>query len=252
MSKQTNKPPVLVLTVELPALLTRARGRAAFDNVASVIRRVRSHQVAATWGVAFGTSLAQVADALHINAAGGNELAWSAEAVWAGPNVSRGRFAVALAERLSAALDAGIAMPTLITGRHGLPAHLDVATKYGVRAVVREGTRQRSAGQPQALRFGIWSVDITSSLSSAGSWWTNAARQAEREINRAIRTASVCHLHADLSRPETVAVLDRVLAHVQRCRMQGGLHVETVGQLAARLSRPRVAARPARSILRAA
>ncbi len=252
MPTQTSQRPVFVLSVDLPSLATRPHGRAAFDSVANLIRRVRSHQVAATWGVPFGTSLGQVADAIGIGKAVGNELAWSADEAWVGPNVSRGRFAVAMAERFSAALDAGVSMSTLIAGRHGLPTHLDVAAKYGIRAIVRERKQHRRSVQPRTLRFGVWSVDVSASLSTAGSWWATAARRAQREINRAVRTATVCHVHADLSRPESVAVLDRVLTHVQRCRMQGRLHVETVGQLAARLSRPRVAARPARSILRAA
>jgi hypothetical protein len=160
---------------------------------------------------------------------------------------------VALAERAAAALEADVAMSTLVVGvGESGPAHLDVAAKYGVRTIVGGATPAGRSSQPHPLRFGIWSADATSPLSAAGSWWTSAARRVEREIDRAIRTASVCHVHADVSRPETVAVLDRVLAHVQRRRVEGRLHVETVGRLTARLSRPRVAVRPARSILRAA
>lgn len=247
MSIQSAPRGAFVLSLDLPT---------AHAATAQVIRQIRTHQVAATWSVPLGSPLAQLADLLGVasgSLGGANELAWRAEPAWADANVGRGKFAVALAERASAALEAGFAMPTLVLDECRAPAHLDVASKYGVRALTGgTGGKQLVGMQPKALRFGVWSVPVSVSISGGGSWWTNQARRAIQEINRAVRTGTVCHVHADLSRGETVAVLDRVLAHVQRCRVEGCLVVETVGQLAARLARPRVATRPARSILRAA
>ena len=236
-----------VLSLDLPTAQAAA---------AQAIRQIRTHHVAATWSVPLGSPLAQLADLLGVASAspgGANELAWRGEAAWADANFGRGKFAVALAERARAALEAGVQVSTLVLGEGGLPLHLDVAAKYGVRALTgRAGGKQRVAWQPKALRFGVWSVPVSVDISHGGSWWVNQARRAIQEINRAVRTGTVCHVHADLTRGETAVVLDRVLAHVQRCRVEGRLVVETVGQLAARLARPRVTARPARSILRVA
>lgn len=253
MPSQVSQRPVFVLTVALPASTARQSGGVSFDVLADAARRVRSHQVAATWAVSLGTNLVQLADVLRVHAASGNELAWLADATWAGPNARRGQFAVALAERASAAAEADVEISTLVAGDAGnCPSHLDLAAKYGVRAIAGSATPRSRSSQAHPLRFGVWNVPTSVSLSSSGTWWTNAARGAEREIRRAIRTGGVCHVHADLARPETTAVLDRVLAFVERCRVEHRLHVETVGQLVARLSRPKFALRPARSILRAA
>lgn len=252
MASHSSSRGVFVLSVALPAAAMRSAGFAMHQDSANLIRRVRSHQIAATWSVPFGTNLAQFADMLGGNAAAG-ELAWLADGEWAGRGIGRGRFAMALAERQAAAMDAGLSMSTLTVAGEGVPAHLDVTAKYGINALVRTaqaGGSRRT--EPQTLRYGVWGVPATVQLGDSGGWWSNQARRATAEIDRAIRANATCCLHLDGSRSELLAVLERVMAHVQRRRVEGRLHVETVGQVAARLAQPKVAARPARSILRAA
>jgi hypothetical protein len=149
-------------------------------------------------------------------------------------------------------MDAGLSMSTLTIAGSGVPAHLDVAAKYGISAVHAHEPGNGHGAEPQVLRYGVWGVAATVQLGGSGAWWSNQVRRATSEVDRAIRSNTTCHLHVDGSRSELLAVLERVLAHVQRRRVEGRLHVETVGQVAARLGRPKVAARPARSILRAA
>lgn len=243
---------IFVLSIALPAAAMRSAGLGVHQDSASLIRRVRSHQIAATWSVPLGTNLAQFADLLGGNASAG-ELAWLADSEWSGRGIGRGRFAMALAERQAAAMDAGLSMSTLTVAGASVPTHLDVAAKYGIQAVVHAHKAGAGRGtEPQPLRFGVWGVAATVQLGGSGAWWSNQVRRATSEIDRAIRSNTTCHLHVDGSRSELLAVLDRVLAHVQRRRVEGRLHVETVGQVAARLARPKQVARPARSILRAA
>jgi hypothetical protein len=248
---------VFVLSLDLPMPGARTLSASAHDAATRLIRQVRAHHVAATWSVSHGVNLAQVADLLGQGSATndnmGREIAWSGDAEWAGRSVGRGKFAMALAERANAALEAGVQVATMLLSENCTTTHLDVAAKYGVRALSGgQNNGRRQCGEPQAMRFGVWRIPVTATISAAGSWWMNQARRAIYEINRAARNGSLCHVHADLTRPEASAVLDRVLAHVQRLRVEGRIAVETVGQVAARLSRPRVAVRPARSILRAA
>jgi hypothetical protein len=233
-----------ILSLALPSAASHSHE--AKEHVAGVIRRVRGFQIAATWAVPLGTNLAQLADLVGVAS---NELAWLADASWAGRNVGRGRFAVALAERSAAALEADLSVSTLVLDTLA-PTHLDVAAKYGIRAVVHENAG-RSA-QPHVLRYGVWNVAPTARVDGGGSWWTNQARRAVADVDRAIGGGNVCHVHANLDRVEALAVLERILAHVQRRRVEGRLRIETVAQAAARLARPKVAARPAHSILRAA
>lgn len=237
-----------VLSLDLPQTATH-------DVVTRLAKPIRAHHVAASWTVPVGANLGQLADVLGPTSGQpgvSGELAWSSQPVWAGANVGRGKFAVALAERASAALEAGVEISTLVLTAGCAATHLDVAAKYGIRSVVTLAPVRVRSPQPHALRYGVWNVPATVSMSSAGSWWTNQARRAIHEINRAARYGTVCHVHADLARAEAVAALDGVLAHVQRCRVEGRLTVETVGQLVARLARPRTAGRAAHSILRAA
>jgi hypothetical protein len=257
MSHATASRGVFVLSLDLPMPAARTLSASAHDAATRLIRQVRSHHVAATWSVSHGVNLAQVADLLNHGGSQNNnatgEIAWRGEAAWTNGAIGRGKFAIALAERTSAAHEAGVQISTLLLSDGSNVTHLDVAAKYGIRALSGSGSNSnRQPTGPQAMRFGVWQIPVTATISAAGSWWMNQARRAIHAINVASRSGSLCHVHADLSRPEAAAVLDRVLAHVQRLRVEGRIAVETIGQAAARLSRPRVAIRPARSILRAA
>jgi hypothetical protein len=243
MAAASNRRASLVLSLDVPAVM-----RSAEADLRRVGQLLVARQAAATWCVSPGDGLSSVAEI-----AAGSELVWRADASWAAGNAPRGQFATALADRLRAATQAGVAVDGLALRGVTTPAHLDLASKYGMRVLSGDPAMTRGVSQPQALRFGVRHVAVNVALSAnRTAWWTNQTRAAIAAIDRAIKAQAVCHLHADAARPETPAVLDRVLAHAQRRRVEGVLSMETVGQAAGRVARPQVTDVPARSILRVA
>jgi hypothetical protein len=250
---QQASPPRGTLVVSLD--VTAVDSTETLRQIRNLAAILSAQQASATWCLPLGVDVAAVAEIVgrgHGSRAAG-EIAWLADASWCGANVGRGAFATALANRLRAAAAADLSVSTLaLRGVNCLP-NMDVASRYGYFVLRGNPSHTRRGAAPAASRFGFWQLPVTVALSaSRGTWWSSQVRAASAAIDRAIATGGVCHLHADVLRPETAATLDRLAQHVQVRRAENALRVESLTQFAARISQPRFAAQPARSILKVA
>ncbi len=189
-----------------------------------------------------------------VSAAAGHEIALVGERSWFTADVGRGRLARELAVRLAELRASGVEATTIVSSGEPLVEHQDVAARSGLRAIRDPRVAlARAAGQPQPLRFGLWSLPVNLRLPSR-RWFAGKARAARAGIERAIDDRGVFGLAIDasqLGRGGGWRIVERVLKHAARRRSDGALDVLTLGDAAVRLSTP-AASRPTRSILRPA
>jgi hypothetical protein len=165
---------------------------------------------------------------------------------------------------------AGCGATTLFAADNLSTQQHELLAKYGVTAVCAMGDTgtlarpsalrlanrwllpmaARSLTVPQKLRWGLWQMPQGVHLAREG------ARQVRNCIDRTVAESGITHLHVDLmainnqgSRAfdQVTSVLRQVASYADR----GRLRAQTMGETAARLSRPKVTV-PACSILRKA
>jgi len=252
----------LVLAIDLEwRVHERHRADATqLDSVtAQLVSLLGRYRIPATWAVAdparsAATDVVQAASAQH-------EIAVLGDPTWVGRGAGRARFARELARRVEGGRTAGVAIDTLALRSAALERELevDLAVKHGLSMLSTvEGDSSPSAVQrPRYVRFGLWQLPVTATLTHSGSWLRASGGQlARRAIRSAISSGSVVQVLID--GPSLVAAgtrgpssIERTLRLAARLRDRGVLQVTTLGLLGRSLAhRPKSA--PAHSILRAA
>lgn len=253
----------LVVTVDLEPVLRRASlepMRRLDETTDWLIKTFGRLGIPATWAVA---DPAHSAATGRLLAAGvGHELAVLGDASWMGREAGRGRFAKELARRVLGSRAAGISVTSLVPRDVEIGDHVDLLVKYGVTAVRGgfESTGRGRRGQPRSLHFGLWEVPSSMQLPGRSAWSFGVTALsgvvARRGIRRSGHRRRVFHLVVNAWRLATSSgrerqVLERTLCVARQARDQHTLRLDTLADVAARLSCvPRVA--PARSILRSA
>jgi hypothetical protein len=183
-----------------------------------------------------------------------HEIALLGDSDWAGGAAPRARFASELASRATAARASGFDISSLLLTDGDLARDLDVAVKCSLTAV-----RPRVVGHgdavPKSLRYGLWRIPAAFSLTEPGrGLLRSTAATAIRIINAATTGGQLCHLTIDTGSMTTAQerTLRQVFAHIARQRIAGRLVTQTLREAAAMRIHPRIALRPARSILREA
>ncbi|HEY2760495.1 MAG TPA: hypothetical protein VGI75_07120 [Pirellulales bacterium] len=248
-----------------------AKGRtaAAESVLRELIDQFQRHRLPASWAFSepAATGLAR-----KLGEAPGHEIALAADADVAPIDRSRGAFVRSVVDPLRRAATNGIVISSLVLVGGWQPRHLDVLTKYGIRAVrsdrlihspnirssgVLAGYGARGEGV-QIVCYGLWHVATTFTL-QGGGWMANHAqmRLARRAIDRTILQGGICHCRIDaasLARSDSAVGLrhiDRFLREMAQLRTGGRLDVRTLRSVADLLA-PKRTNSAARSILRVA
>lgn len=232
-------------------------------------RAVNEHGLTATWIASHAATPVFVEQLQRFRAV--QELAILSETGWAGRDVSRKHFAEELARRTSRVRTSGLIASTLIVPEIHDAIHFDVASKYGIRAIIIAGPsdpRPRGlassiikkptlATRLQTLRFGVVAVPISVKWPrSTSAWFGTGSRKLQRMIQAAASAGSLLHVMIDAraidrgGRPAIKAwekLLDRTMSLVDR----GALTIGSVDDAVNRLWQSRQG-RPSRSILREA
>jgi len=261
MSQSTNRA-TLVVAIDLEwGIPQRHRADATrLDSVtAQLVALLGRYRIPATWAVAdparsAATDVVQGASSQH-------EIAVLGDPTWVGRGAGRARFARELARRVEGGRAADIAIDTLALRSAALEQELelDLAIKHGlsVLSTVVGDSTPSAVQRPQYVRFGLWQLPVTATLTNSGSWLRASGGQlARRAIQKAIVNGSV--VQALIDGPSLVVAgrrglspIERTLRLAARLRDRGVLAITTLGQLGRSLAhRPKSA--PAHSILRAA
>lgn len=198
------------------------------------------------------------------------ELAIAAEAIWAGPQVSREAFSRELTSRTIAAGRQGVDISTLFVGPGASLIHLDVAARAGIigvcgqpvcarRSLLARVWRQgdSSAPKPNLIRHGLWQLPITVRYPLADRFsLASVSRQTIRRVRDAIDAGAWLHVNVDVA---TVCLggrgrmksTERVLTYLMQRQIVGDITVASVRTAVAELS-GQYRRSPAESILRRA
>ena len=231
--------------------------RALREAAGHLLRELNRLDISATWAVPELT--AELTAQLQSS---GQEIALVADESWASREAPRAEFVRELKRHLQDATARGISLSTLALRGFALTDHTDLLIKRGFTAVrtlplERDAARGRSASRwgrsqspgPHAIRFGLWETPASVVLAKNGSGG------AARRLRRLLETDDSIHAVIDLPSLSTsrgaLEHITTLLSVAAKLRDSGQMRIESVSQLAARLTSPRQN-RPARSILRAA
>lgn len=181
-----------------------------------------------------------------------HELAILADTSWVGPQAGRTHFARELARRVEVAKAHNVTVRTIAIVDSELSTNLDLLVKHRI-SVVRSPLH--SGFQPQSLRFGVWQAPVSFALPLKGRWQLGGTEwTVNRALTRAARSNGLVHLVVGLETLQEnseFAVLERILATVERRRNKGLINTVTMQGLVAKLT-PQRQASSARSVLKVA
>jgi hypothetical protein len=120
---------------------------------------------------------------------------------------------------------------------------------------VDDASQARRLATPPT-RFGIWQAPAAWRIPPHRKWWIPSTWRVRHEIQRRTARGGMLHLEIDAPRlvdsdQDEIAVIQSVLQRIATRRDAGLLHVQTIGQIAARALHDRSSV-PTRSILRPA
>lgn len=249
----------LLVTVELDPIVD-CHGIQRPFGLASLARQLvelaDALRVGVTW--AAGDPAYSAATPLVMRSAVAHELAVLGDPNWIGPTAGRTRFARELGRRVSHSRAAGIDVATLVPRVAEIERDIDLVLKQRIRAVAGVGNSAAAGGLPgpRALHYGVWQLPINCRLPVRRRWFSAGGTAVLRAIRRAARTGATYHLAIDVpaleqegSRAEDTVVW--LLGQAAELRDRGLVRIETLGEVAARLSDVPIAS-PQRSILRRA
>lgn len=154
--------------------------------------------------------------------------------------------------RLDAVTPDGTGVSTVLCHAPVREELAELLARHGVSIVAcdRHGeSHVRSPSPVTTIRFGLWEVTASASISKATA---GAERRIRRHIDHAAAAGGLLHLAVDAEAigqsVAAAAALERLLGHISQRHERGTLRVLTAAQLAAQFRRrPRT---PAKSILR--
>jgi hypothetical protein len=254
---------VLVLTIDAELDPLR-RGFDQQDSLeaitAEMLKLLTRHQMPATWAVADPAISAATERIVADNV--GHEIAVLGDQAWVGHAAGRGRFGKELNRRVTHGRAAGLSIESLVV-RDAKVEHTDLVVKLGLTSVATPNLTQagwfgfrETLQEPQQLRFGLFDLPASGTLSGQRGWFGSAAvRSTTRMLTLAaakrqplvIRVSALdLVLHGRGIKP-----LQTLLEHTAVLKATGRLQVKTQAQLASSLGGQRAIA-PAQSILRPA
>jgi hypothetical protein len=271
----TNRPGSSVLLLSFDLDRTRSelgiRQQKNLEHAARMLRLLtREHQIPATWSARNPAASSEIA-ALAAEPVQ-HEVAIACGALAAGSRSLRSR----LAQQLTSARVAGLAISTLALDRGANVANLDIqdARKLGFSAIrslpsashnphsglfarlVSGFSRQRSAlPRPTKLRFGLWDLPATIVHPRQGrAGGLTTLTSPRRSIDRLIRHGSYLHVAIDVALVAEMGAtrlrpIEQLLQTAGQASLAGALRIETIRSLTACLMPVRTTA-PAQSILK--
>jgi hypothetical protein len=263
-----HSPAVLLLSVATDAVTsTAATQRACQESVETVAQFLSEYDLAATW---VSHSPADWPYSAKVSPQRGRQELALCAARGSHTIVGRQSLGEELRRQIVRLRATGCGATTLFAADSLSTQQHELLAKYGVTAVcamdntgtsarpsaLRLANRwllpmaSRSLAIPQKLRWGLWQMPQAVHLVREG------ARQVRNCIDRTVAESGMTHLHVDLGAindqgsrafEQVTSVLRQVASFADR----GRLRTQTMGETAARLSRPKVTV-PACSILRKA
>ncbi len=182
--------------------------------------------------------------------------------------ISRSEIARCIAQPIQDAAAAGLSVSSLVARGKSVEQHVDLLAKHGITMICAHNSIVRSprsqhrahqfAGTLQLLRYGLWHIPMTHSIS--GGNWLECLRQSTA-LRRAITRLSkgqggLFHIRIDAASTShgkparTLRMVIRLVKQVDRLRAAGRIEVLNLRGIAQRLAPKRCVA--AKSILRAA